>query len=87
MTFFILFQGGVFEVKVGSLAFSVVIYTVCAITAISLLIVRRCVKPLGNAELGGPKIPKIVFGIIFICLWIFYVLLSSLQTKGYIKGF
>lgn len=79
--------GGSFKVNAGSLGFSVVIYTACAVIAIGLLVLRRFTGVFGNAELGGPKIPKIICGIIFVCLWLFYIVMSSLQSKGVIKGF
>ena len=70
----------------GNLGFSVVIFTCCALATIALLMVRRYVKPLGG-ELGGPKVPKLLCGIGLIFLWIFYVLMASMQVYTYIKGF
>lgn len=67
------------------MGFSVIIYTTFAIIAISLLVLRRSLKVFGKAELGGATVPKIVTGVIFIFFWIFYVLLSSLQTKNIIQ--
>lgn len=79
--------GGVFKVPAASLGFSVVVYTGCAISAVVILVLRRNLGIFGKAELGGPKVPKILSGIVFIFLWLVYVLLSSFQTKGYISGF
>lgn len=78
-------QGTVFTVPPGSLGFSVIIYTGCAIAAIILLILRRFLKPFGQAELGGPKGPKILSAIILVSLWVFYVLLSALNSKKIIN--
>ncbi|XP_012935788.2 sodium/calcium exchanger 2 [Aplysia californica] len=79
-------DGTTFEVPAGNLAFSVTLYTVCAIVTIAILMLRRSIKPLGGAELGGPKVPKTVSAIIFVFLWFFYVLLSSLQAYEYVKA-
>ncbi|XP_069123954.1 sodium/calcium exchanger 1-like [Argopecten irradians] len=74
-----------FEVPTGSLAFTVIIYTAAAILAILCLILRRNLSIFGNAELGGPKIPKYVSSIFFVILWVIYVLMSSLQATGRIS--
>ncbi|XP_033750326.1 sodium/calcium exchanger 3-like [Pecten maximus] len=71
-----------FHVPAGSLSFTVIIYTVAAIMAILFLILRRNLSIFGNAELGGPKIPKYVSSIFFVSLWVIYILLSSLQATG-----
>lgn len=83
----IFFQGVSFEVPAGSLGFSVVVFTICAIVTLILIVVRRFVGVFGNAELGGPKTPKMISGIFMISLWLVYVLLASLQTYEYIEGF
>jgi solute carrier family 8 (sodium/calcium exchanger) len=61
------------------------LYTACAIVAIVVLIARRFIKPFGQAELGGPKGMKIFSAIIMISLWVFYVLLSSLNAEKIIN--
>uniref|UniRef100_F6YY65 Calx-beta domain-containing protein n=1 Tax=Ciona intestinalis TaxID=7719 RepID=F6YY65_CIOIN len=76
-----------FPVDAGSTGFSVALYSVAAIIAIATLIARHYAPILGAAELGGPKIPKIVTVVFFILLWLLYVLLSSLQAYGHIAGF
>jgi len=77
-----------FEVKAGALTFSVTIYIICAIIAISLILVRRFVPVFGQdgvgAELGGNVILKYISAIILVFLWFLYVILSTLQTYGYI---
>lgn len=80
-------QGVSFEVPAGSLGFSVVVFTICAIVTLILIVIRRFVGVFGNAELGGPKTPKMISGIFMISLWLVYVLLASLQTYEYIEGF
>ncbi|CAC5384183.1 SLC8A [Mytilus coruscus] len=80
-------QGKNFEVQAGSLVFSVVIYSICAVVTLGLLIVRRFTGIFGKAELGGPTGPKMACGLFLIFLWFFYVLLSSLQSYEHISGF
>ncbi|XP_050390881.1 sodium/calcium exchanger 2 [Patella vulgata] len=78
-------KGSTFQVPVGSLVFSVILYTIAAVIALSLLVIRRNVKFFGNAELGGPTAGKITCGVIFITLWVLYVLFSALQAKKIIS--
>ncbi|XP_056017279.1 sodium/calcium exchanger 3-like isoform X1 [Ostrea edulis] len=80
-------KGVSFEVPAGSLGFSVVIFTVLAVLTLILIVIRRYVGLFGNAELGGPKIPKIISGGCMIIFWFVYVLVASLQTYGYIESF
>ncbi|XP_064606373.1 sodium/calcium exchanger 2-like [Liolophura sinensis] len=80
-------KGEPFEVKAGSLGFSVVLYTVAAVLAIVLLFLRRKLALFGNAELGGPFGPKVVSAIVVFFLWIMYVVLASLQAHDHIQGF
>ena len=77
---------GSFVVMAGDVAFSVAIYTITAITAIIILVIRRYVAFFGNAELGGPKVPKWICGCFMFGLWILYGILSSLQAYGHIKS-
>ncbi|XP_055876375.1 sodium/calcium exchanger 3-like isoform X2 [Biomphalaria glabrata] len=76
-------KGNPFIVPAGSLGFSVIIYTGTAVIAIAVLIGRRLMPSIG-AELGGPKCSKIICSIFFLTLWVLYVILSALQTKGII---
>lgn len=76
-----------FEYKAGSLGFSVVIYLSVAFVAIAILFIRRKIKIFGNAELGGPVKTKWITGIIIFMLWIFYIVISSLESYSIVKGF
>ncbi|XP_041363701.1 sodium/calcium exchanger 2-like [Gigantopelta aegis] len=78
-------KGKTFEVPAGSLSFSVILYIVCSLLGLGLLVLRRRLRFFGNAELGGPKGPKIFSALFMISLWIFYVILSSLQAYGHIS--
>ncbi|XP_067672018.1 sodium/calcium exchanger 2-like [Haliotis asinina] len=80
-------QGKTFEVPAGSLSFSVTLYTICAVLALGLLVIRRLILKFGKAELGGSKIPKILCAAFLVFLWVFYVIMSSLQAYGHIQAF
>jgi len=75
-------QGEQFIVPVGSLGFSVTVFCIEALLAIIILMLRR--NPTIGGELGGPRNAKIVSSAIFVCFWIFYVLLASLEAYGVI---
>merc|ERR1712020_368207 len=76
-------QGKDFEVSPGSLGFSVTIFCTEAVIAILILLIRR--NPAVGGELGGPKNVKTVTSSIFVFLWIFYVLMASLEAYDVIE--
>lgn len=67
------------------LAFSVTLFCTEALVAILVLVFRR--NPKIGGELGGPKKPKYLTAIFFFSLWIIYLVMSSLEAYGIIKGF
>lgn len=69
-------EGG-FAVPAGDLGFSVSVFTVCAMTVLGVIILRR---KLYNAELGGPPVLKRVTSVLFVGLWLTYIGLSSWKT-------
>jgi solute carrier family 8 (sodium/calcium exchanger) len=73
---------GAYPMIAGSLGFSVVIFSICAVVCIATLYLRRFVF---GYELGGAM--KTASGIFFIMLWLVYVMVSSLETKGVITSF
>jgi len=73
---------GDYPMIAGSLGFSVVIFSICAIVCILTLYVRRAIF---GYELGG-KAAKPT-GMFFISLWLIYVGISSLEIKGEITSF
>uniref|UniRef100_F1KUK7 Sodium/calcium exchanger 3 n=1 Tax=Ascaris suum TaxID=6253 RepID=F1KUK7_ASCSU len=73
-----------FIVNAGSLGFSVAIFMVTSVLCLSVLVARRCMAFFGKSELGGPFGPKLLTALFFVLLWFTYVLLSALQTYGYI---
>ncbi|XP_032776741.2 sodium/calcium exchanger 3 isoform X1 [Daphnia magna] len=78
-------HGEVFVVPVGNLGFSVVLFCSTAMIALFVMMLRR--SKLIGGELGGPRGYKIATSCLFVFLWLFYVLMSSLEAYGYIKGF
>ena len=79
-------NGTAFYVEPGNLGFSVTIFCFFALIAISLMMFRR-VSPYIGAELGGPAGPRYVTSTIFISLWLAYIVLSTLESYCFIKGF
>lgn len=67
-------EGGKFVVIGGDLGFNLVIFSLCAVTTIGTLMVRR---KLWRAELGGPTLPKKATAVFFVFLWFLYIALSS----------
>lgn len=76
-------RGVKFVVPAGNLGFSVVIFCVTAVTAIAVMMLRRS-KRVGG-ELGGTKSYKLPTSLFFCFLWIFYIVMSSLQTYCHIN--
>jgi len=64
----------VFVVEAGSLSFSVIVFTGCALLCLLLLYFRR--RTFGG-ELGGPKGAKYISAAALSCMWFFYIVLSS----------
>nr|XP_031833672.1 sodium/calcium exchanger 1 isoform X2 [Nomia melanderi] len=78
-------HGERFEVEPGNLAFSVTLFCTEACLVILVLLLRRT-KSIGG-ELGGPFVPKIVTSSILFFLWVFYLVMSTLEAYGVIEGF
>ena len=77
---------GGFTVPAGTLTFSVMIYSICAIAAVSTILARRFLPVFGQAELGGTKTPKWICSAFFLILWFLYIILSALQAYGHIEN-
>ena len=67
-----------------SLAFSVTLFCTTAVLAMMIMMLRR--MPMIGGELGGPRKYKLATSFLFVFLWLFYVLMSSLEAYGYIQG-
>lgn len=68
---------GCFLVPAGSLSFSVIVFSCCAIACIGLLVVRR---QLYGGELGGPASASKRDAVIMCGLWFLYVVMSILKS-------
>jgi solute carrier family 8 (sodium/calcium exchanger) len=76
------YPDGGFVVIAGDLGFSVIVFSICAITTIGILVARRKVA---GGELGGPAgLQKASSGFL-VCLWFIYVALSSWKTMDTIN--
>uniref|UniRef100_T1PL58 Sodium/calcium exchanger protein n=1 Tax=Musca domestica TaxID=7370 RepID=T1PL58_MUSDO len=78
-------KGTVYAVEPGTIAFSVTLFCTEALIAILILMLRRSKKVGG--ELGGPKKIKYISSGIMFSLWVIYLLVSTLEAYGVIKGF
>ncbi|KAH8236648.1 hypothetical protein KR026_007357 [Drosophila bipectinata] len=72
-------NGGTFNVEPGTIGFAVALFCGEALIAILLIMVRRWTKGIG-AELGGPKVSKYVSAGILVFLWVFYVVICTLEA-------
>ncbi|CAJ0579276.1 unnamed protein product, partial [Mesorhabditis spiculigera] len=79
-------NGTVFRVQAGALAYSVSLFLIGSVVCIAVLQFRRFNKGI-QGELGGPPRCKYLAALIFFMLWGFYVLLSSLEAYCIIPGF
>jgi len=70
-------QSGGFVVKAGNLAFSVIVFSSCAVACIGVLFVRRHTC---EGELGGPVRAKYGTSVFLTGLWFLYIALSSWYT-------
>lgn len=71
------YPNGAFVVIAGDLVFSVIVFTMCALTAIGTIVCRRMAF---QAELGGPTGVKVNTAILFVLLWCLYVGEASWKT-------
>ncbi|KER33411.1 hypothetical protein T265_00721 [Opisthorchis viverrini] len=78
-------QGTQFYVQPGSLGFSVTVFCIFALAAITVIVLRR--RPSVGGELGGPKTVKYLSGLFFITLWLCYIILAGLENYCHIEGF
>lgn len=69
----------------SSLAFCVTLFCTEAAIAMTILLLRR--SKLIGGELGGPTLIKRLSSALLFFLWIFYILMTTLETYGVVKGF
>lgn len=77
------FRGEQFIIDPGSLSYSVTIFCISACVCCLVLMVRRRF----GGELGGPGVTKWMTSIFLFSLWLFYLLMSCLETYGIVSGF
>ncbi|KAL8530978.1 hypothetical protein ACS0TY_007841 [Phlomoides rotata] len=65
----------------GGLSFSLLVFFATSIACIGVLVFRRLTL---GAELGGPRLWAWVTCVFFMCLWLIFVVLSSLRVSGFI---
>lgn len=71
------FENPGYYIEAGSLGFSVILFTFLAIICIIFILARRQVV---GGELGGEKFGR-TWSCVFLCtLWLFYIVLSSIQA-------
>lgn len=68
-----------FVVPAGDLAVTVLAFVVCGLVCMAILAYRR--KTYG-AELGGPRRMARIHSTILVCMWLAYILVSSMSTLG-----
>ena len=69
-----------FLVPASGLSFQVLVYSICAVIALTVLIIRRNFAVFGKAELGGDACTKYLSSALLLILWIIYFILASLHT-------
>ncbi|CAJ0961744.1 unnamed protein product, partial [Mesorhabditis belari] len=79
-------NGTVFEVQAGALAFSVSLFLVGSVICIAILQFRRFNKGV-QGELGGPVRCKYLAAFTFIGVWCLYLILCSLEAYCILPGF
>ncbi|CAI4223354.1 unnamed protein product [Auanema sp. JU1783] len=79
-------RGTRFVVNAGSLAFSVTLFILGSIIAITILQFRRFNKNI-HSELGGPTKAKVLSAGAFVLIWLGYLLFSILEAYCVIPGF
>ena len=80
------YPNGAFVVYSADLGFSVVVFTCCAITTLSVILVRRYWgDPPG--ELGGNRRHAFMHAGFLVSLWLLYITLSVLSTEKMITTF
>ena len=73
------YPNGAFVVRGDGLGFSVTVFTIFAATTIGLILLRRF-KQDPPAELGGSKPIAYASSGFLLCLWLLYVILSTVKA-------
>jgi len=73
------YPNGAFVVPAGDLAFNVIVFSIVAIVALMVIVVRR--KTVGG-ELGGPVVFKLSSAFLMVMLWFYYLILSIWRSSA-----
>jgi solute carrier family 8 (sodium/calcium exchanger) len=73
------YPNGAFVVMAGDLGFSVMVYCICAVTAVGILVWRRSAC---GGELGGRSASKQLSALALGSLWVVYIGLSIWKTMA-----
>ncbi|XP_034665640.1 sodium/calcium exchanger 3 isoform X2 [Drosophila subobscura] len=77
-------HGMTFNVEPGTIGFAVGLFVAEALVAVAVIMFRRWNKNIG-AELGGPKNSKYISASILVFLWVFYVVICTLEAYDIIR--
>lgn len=77
--------GEPYKVPSKGLSFSVLLFLIVSVIGLLTIVIKRCVS---GGELGGRKWwHKLCFLIEFVCLWLIYIIFSTLQAYGVFGDF
>ena len=62
------------------------LYMVVAVLGLGVIVARRYLRVLGQAELGGPPTMKKVSCAFLVTLWLVFVIISTLKAYGVISN-
>ncbi|XP_076067558.1 sodium/calcium exchanger Calx-like isoform X2 [Oratosquilla oratoria] len=77
-------QGNMFYVYAGGLGSTLILFIIMSAICIIILVLRRIQRDFGKAELGGPTVAKGISGTLMIILWLLYIIITALESYGYI---
>ena len=60
----------------------VMMYMIVAVSGLGILLSRRYMKIFGEAELGGPRLPKFASAAFLFALYALFLLAISLNAYG-----
>jgi len=66
-------------VPAGDLAFSVIVFLSCSMVCFLVLGLRRAIV---KGELGGPPCSKYASAAVLVMLWVFYIVMCSMNAYG-----
>lgn len=79
-------KGKSFKVDSEGIGWCVVIYSILSVISMGILILRRKLKCLGKAELGGPRNTKLISSALLVAMWIGYLVFTYFQSNKLIPN-